>query len=299
MFNFSGSGFLTSVTAVALASAPAVSLAQASYGTSVSALADGSNGSSYSLAGDLSPNKHITLSASAGHSRSESDSSATAEKFSGDSLQAGLDLHSERFGVRGSWSRWHDSNSFDSTTAGGSLYWRLNGLQLELIGESKDFAVDYSFVNLLGRTVNDTAGFGGSGFGAGASWYGERWGFYGRGMSYSYDRKLQRLIAISLLPSTVSLPRIQALTESVLTRGAAALDHEFSFGVDRSFARSGLRADVVLTRDAVAGLDSRDYSLSWRYSISPQFEAEVTAGGTQTSGAGSSGYAGLSLSYRH
>jgi hypothetical protein len=201
--------------------------------------------------------------------------------------------------MRGSWSRWQDSNAFESTTGSGALYWRHAGLQLELLGESKDFAVDYSFVNLLGRTVIDTAKFGGSGFGAGASWYGERWGIYGRGMSYSYDKKLQRLIAIGQLPTTVSLPRIQALTESVLTRGAAALDSEYSLGVDRSFARSGLRADLVLTRDAVAGVDSRDYSLSWRYSISPQFEGEITAGSNQTSGAGSVGYAGLTLNYRH
>lgn len=299
MSNNQVQGFLAAVAATTLLALPAVAQAEASYGLSVSSLADGSSGNSYNLAGDLSPNKHLTLSLGAGHSRSQADSGTSAEDFSGNSLQAGIDLHSERFGVRGSWARWHDSNAFESTTARGALYWRRGGLQLELLGESKDFAVDYSFVNLAGRTVSDTATFGGSGFGAGASWYGERWGFYARGMSYSYDVKLQRLINIGLLASTVSLPRIQALTESVLTRGAAALDSEVSFGVDRGFARSGLRADVVLSRDAVAGLDSRDFSVSWRYSISPQFGCELTAGTTQTSGASSVGYAGLSLNYRH
>lgn len=299
MCNFSVLRLLPFAAAVSLVFTPTVARCAASYGLSVASMADGDQGNSYNLAGDLSPNNHVTLSAAAGHSRSRADSGAAAETFSGDSLEGGVDLHSEHLGLRGSWMRWHDSNAFESITAGGGVYWRSGGLQLELLGESKDFSVDYSFVNLLGRTVSDTAKFGGSGFGAAASWYGERWGFYGRGMSYSYDRKLQRLNAISQSPTTVRLPRIQALTESVLTRGAAALDSEVSFGVDRSFARSGMHADFVQSRDAVAGLRSRDLSVSWRYNISPQFAGELTAGSTHTSGAGSVGYAGLSLSYRH
>lgn len=286
---------------VLLASSAAVSSAQAeiSYGMSLSALADDTHGSSYNLTGDLSPNKMLTVSAGAGHSRADPDSGTSANKFSGDALHAGLDFHSERFGARASWSRWQDSNAFASSTATGNLYWQHARLRLEVIGETREFSVDYSFVNPLGRTVNDTAKFSGAGFGGGASWSGTHWSVYARGMSYKYDNKLQRLINISQLPSTTRLPRLQALTESVLTRGAAALDSEVSFGIDRSFARSGLRADIAFTRDAVAGLQSRDYSAGWRYSLTSLLEAELTLGATRTSGVGSVNYAGVSFNYRH
>lgn len=284
---------------LALCAAATGARADVGYDLSASSLLDDSSGGSYSLAAGFYPNKWLTLSASGGHSSAGSASATGSGKFSGDSLRFGADLHSASFGARAFWSQWQDSNAFDSSATGGGIYWRHDGLQLEILGESKRFSTDYTFVNLLGRPGNATASFGGSGFGAAVSWTGAAWALYARGLRYSYDKNLQRLITISHQASTLRIPRLQALTESVLTRGAAALDSDVTFGVDRSFARSGLRLDVALSRDAIGGAQSRDYSAGWRYSFTSQFEAELTAGTTQTTGSSRIGYAGLTLTYRH
>lgn len=280
-----------------LASAALPTAAAADAGAFTATLAtfvDDADGISTDLDLYWDPADWISLSAGIG----QAESSSELADLDGDALRAGIDLHGDSLGGRLNWRRWQDGGQFESDTLGGEIYWRsTTGWQLGLIAEQRDFSVDYT-VTVLNRPIARRVEFDGQGFGAQASWYGEAWGGYLRGVSYDYGDTLARVRAAAQTPNLGRFPRIQALVASLLTRTAGAIDHDLSAGIERSFQRSGLRLDVSTTRDTLSAAESRTVSLSYRYALTPRFELEGTLGTADSDDLDSVGFAGLALSLR-
>lgn len=265
-----------------------------SFTATVAGFVDDADGTSLDLDLGWQPTAWLGLNAGFGNAESSSD----LADLSGDSLRAGIDVHGRALGARLDWRKWQDDGQFESDTLGGELYWSGGGWSVGLLLEQRDFTVDYT-VTILNRTVERSVSFDGVGVGAQATWSGERWNGYLRGVSYDYDDTLDRVLAAAQQPNLARFPRIQALVGSLLTRSASAIDHDVGVGIERAFQRSGLRLDVALSRDAISGADSRSVSVGWRYALSPRFDLDATIGQSDSDDLDGVGYAGLALTFRN
>lgn len=263
------------------------------FDATVSGFVDEDSGKSFDLDLAFVPSERLSFGAGAGRS----DGELGATSFAGNSLRAVVDAHGERFGARLRWNRWRDADTFESRTLAFEPYFvAASGLQFTLIAQDRSFDVGYSVTGPAGRVIAQSVSFGGTGIGGELGWYGQAWSAYVRGVSYDYDSKLARAVAAARAPGTRAFPRLAALVNSVLTRTAGALDHEASIGIDRAFARSGLRFDLTGSRDAIDGSDSVSYTLAWRYEFSPRFGIEASVGATDSDATPSTTFAGLSFS---
>lgn len=287
------------VAALLLAAVPALPAAVAAetgrFSASIGTLVDDADGTSVDVDLYWEPTTWLSLGAGIG----QSESSADLADFNGDSRRASLDVHGDSLGGRLSWRQWQDSGQFDSDSMAAEVYWRTtSGWQFGAIAEQRDFGVDYT-VTVLNRPLQRRVEFDGQGFGAQVSWYGDAWGGYLRGVTYDYDETLARVLAAARTPNLARFPRLDSLVTSLLTRSAAAVDHDLAAGIERSFQRSGLRFDVSTTRDSLSGADSRSLSVSYRYSLTPRFELEGTLGSADNDDLDAVGFAGIALSYRN
>lgn len=272
----------------------AVPATASSISSTVSGFVDDADGASIDLDIDWQPADWLAVTAGVG----SADSSSDLADLRGDSLRAGIGVRGSHLGARLGWRNWRDTGEFESDSLSLELFWRAGGWQVGLIAEQRDFSVDYT-VLLLGGPAVRTASFEGQGYGARASWYGERWGGYLRAVGYDYDAMLERAIAASRAPNLERFPRIEALVGSLLTRTAGAIDHDLGAGLERSFERSALRVDVSTTRDAISGSESRSASIGYRYSLTSRFDVEATVGTVDSDDLDSVGFAGLALTFRH
>jgi hypothetical protein len=264
------------------------------FSTTVSGFVDDADGTSLDLDVYWEPTRWLALGAGVG----SADSSSDLADLSGESVRASIDVHGAAFGGRLGWRNWQDAGDFESDSVSAEIYWRGESWQLGLIGEQRDFSIDYT-ITVAARPISRSVDFEGQGFGAQASWYGERWGGYLRAVGYDYDSTLDRVIAAAQLPNLSRFPRIEALVGSVLTRTAGAIDHDLAAGIERSFQRSALRLDLSATRDAVSAADSRSASLGYRYSVTSRFDVEATVGVVDSDDLDSVGFAGLALTFRN
>jgi hypothetical protein len=286
---------IRTLAALAVCALPWAAPATASsFSATLSGFIDDADGTSLDLDLYWAPAEWLALSAGVG----STDSSADLADLSGDSLRAGIDVHGESLGGRLGWRQWRDSGDFESESISAELYWRSGVWQIGLIGEQRDFRVDYVII-VAGRPVTRSAAFEGQGFGAEVSWYAERWSGYLRAVGYDYDATLEAAVAASRLPNLARFPRIEALVGSLLTRAAGAIDHDLAAGLERAFQRSGLRFEVSATRDTVSGADSLGASLGYRYSLNSRLEIEATIGAVDSDDLDAVGFAGLALTLRN
>lgn len=289
-----GAVALLATLACAISAAQAADSSGGQFTATVAGLVDDADGTSLDLDLGWQPTGWLGLSAGFGNAESSTD----LADLSGDSLRAGIDVHGSALGARLDWRNWKDDGQFESDTLGGELYWSGAAWSVGLLLEQRDFTVDYT-VTLLNRAVARSVDFEGTGVGAQASWTGERWNGYLRGVSYDYDDTLDRVLAAAQSPNLARFPRIQALVGSLLTRSAGAIDHDVGAGIERSFQRSGLRLDLAMTRDAISGADSRSVSVGWRYALSPRFDLDATVGQSDSDDLDGVGFAGLALTFRN
>lgn len=264
------------------------------FGATLAGYVDDADGTSLDLDLYWDVTDWLTLGAGVG----SADSSSDLADLSGQALRASVDVRGAAFGGRLGWRNWRDAGDFESDTLSAEFYWRADGWRLGLIGERRDFTIDYT-LTVLGRPARRTQSFAGTGVGARVAWYGERWGGYLRAVGYDYDATLERVIAASRAPNLARFPRIEALVGSLLTRTAGAIDQDLSAGIERSFRRSSLRLDFSAIRDATRGTDSRAVSLGYRHALTSRFEIETTIGTVDNDELDSVGFAGIALSFRN
>lgn len=281
------------LAAVLAASSPAV----AGYDLTLSGLTDEDGGVNYDAFLAVAPNDNWTLNANVGHT----SSSVEFSNFSGTSYGLSADLHNDRFGAKLGWRSWEDSNNFKSQFTSGKLYWRNEALEIGLLLEQRDFSVLYSFtLPIVGaRPISRTASFAADGVGLSVSWYGDVWGAYAQYQDNSYDSAFINAINNLVSFDPTRRPGLAALASSVITKSNGVTDNELTAGLDRSFARSGLRLDAYRVKDQISGGNSTGVSLGYRYSISSTVIMEASVGSSQSDGYQGQMYGGFSVTFRH
>jgi hypothetical protein len=281
------------VAAVLATSAPAI----AGYDLTLSGLTDEDGGVNYNAYLGVKPNDNWSLSADIGHTTS----SVQFSNFSGTSYGLSADLHNDRFGASLGWRSWDDSNNFESRITSGKLYWRNAALEIGLLLEKRDYSVLFTFTPPIvgARPVSRTASFAGDGVGLSVSWYGDVWGAYAQYQDNSYDSAFTNTISTLVSLNPQRRPGLAALAASVITKANGVTDNEFSAGLNRSFARSGLRLDAYRVKDQINGGNSTGVSLGYRYSISPTVTMEATVGSSHSDSFQGQMYGGLSVTFRH
>lgn len=295
MLKFDGMRYALGLALAALLAASQPTLA--GYDLTLSGLTDEDGGVNYDAFLAVAPNDNWTLSANVGHTTS----AVKFSNFSGTSYGLNADLHNDRFGAKLGWRSWKDSNNFESRFTSGKLYWRNEALEIGVLLEKRNFSVLYSFTPPIvgARPISRTASFAADGVGLSVSWYGDVWGAYAQFQDHSYDSAFTSAISTLVSLNPQRRPGLAALAASVITKSNGVTDTEFSAGLDRSFARSGLRLDAYRVKDQIDGGNSTGVSLGYRYSISSTVAMEATVGSSDSDGFQSQMYGGLSVTFRH
>lgn len=262
------------------------------YG-SFASLADSESGRSNDFDLSFAPNTRLSFDAGVGMAQSRSD----LADIEGTSLRAAVDVHSERFGLRGYYRSWSDSNNFDTDTIGVQASIRNGGFGFSVIAETRGFDVDYTTGTVLNST-RSTASFDGTGYGAGASYGAAGWNGYVQGVFYDYGSQLQRYTNAAGAPNLLGIPLVPGLTGSFITLNQGALDRQLSAGVERGFERSSVRLDWTGVEDAISGAQSDTFSTGFRYSFTERLNIGLTLGVTD-SDFGSVNFGGLSFGFNH
>lgn len=272
------------------------SRAGAGYDLTLAALVDESGGNNYNAYFRYSPNDFWTLGASVGHVTE----STQLTEFSGTTIGVSADLHNDRFGARVGFRDWDDSNSFGSRVISSKLYVRGTSWDAGLLLEQRDLSLRFPFTAVIGgRTRTISYGFTADGIGLAAGWYGEAWSAYAEYIDYSYNRAFETALLAYTTGVSGGRQLLLTLGDTLVTRTNGINDNELALGIDRAFARSGLRLDLYRITDKIAGDDSTGASLAYRYSISPRVEMEATVGGSQGGGGVQNQmFGGLSVTFR-
>ncbi|MCS6948264.1 MAG: hypothetical protein NZM12_11665 [Steroidobacteraceae bacterium] len=271
-------------------------VAHGSVDLTLSALADDDGGSNLDAFVRWAPTDNLTLSAGLGRS----DSSSRFSDFSGTFYSAGVGVHGRNIGARVAVRNWEDSNDFESLTTTGRLFWRFGAFETALLLEERELTVTYAFTPGASlRPIQREFDFSGDGFGLALSWFGDVWGIYAQYLDLDFDRRLFNGLSVVAQANSVRVTALSALAASVLTKSSGVTDYEISCGIDRAFARSGLRFDAYRLRDFVARGASTGLSASYRYTLNPRVELEGTLGGTDTEGFATLYYAALAVTFRN
>ncbi len=271
---------------------PAVAAAAPGFDLQVGAFVDDQDGISYDLNARFRPSDSLTLSLGAGRS---SSSLATTE-FNGTSVHGGADLRRGRFGVGLSASNWEDSDQFGSQVLGGRFSVTFaESFDVALVAESRQLDVTYTTTGLLGRTVAQDVRFDGVGLGAELGWAGNAWGGYLRGMSYGYGGDIDRLRAAAQSPNLLSFPRLAALVGSMATLTRGALDSQLATGVEYSFTRVTLHADLMQVKDAITSANADSWSIGALVMLNGRFSIDVGGGVSGGDGYENTGFGTITL----
>ncbi len=282
------------MAATLIAAVPGLSAA-AGFTLSGSAYVDQDRGESYDLDLRIRPSDSWFVAAGIGRSATAGAGSA----FAGASWRASAGWQGERFGVGLSARDWRDGDQFESRNLGADLTVLLPAdFVLTALLRQRKLDLDYTITGALGRIVPASAGFRGRGYGAELGWSSRAWNASVRAVRYSYDDALERVIAAAAAPATRYFPRIQALTDSMLTQASGATERELGVSVERSFARSGLRLDLSNSREALTGTTANGIAASYRYTLSPRVEMEGTVGVSDGDSLDAVTYGGLAATLR-
>lgn len=283
---------IRTTAACLLAVASCTVYGESQFNTAVSALADDESGRSTDLDVGFVPNSTWSLDAGIGQTKARTD----IADIDGDTLRAGVDVHSDRFGLRGYYRRYSDSNNFETDTLGARGTIRSGGFGFSVIAETRGFDVEYTSGSPLNPT-RGTADFDANGYGAGLSYAANGWSAYAEGIVYDFDDNLDSYETVAGGPSILGIPVLPGLSSSFVTFKQGALDHQYSAGVERGFEHFSVRVDWTGVEDAISNSKSNNFSAGFRYAITPRVNLGVTAGVTDSDDFGSVNYAGLSLGF--
>lgn len=255
---------------------------------------DGEHGVSHDLDGRFSPVEGWWIGAGAGHDQAK----LAGQSFSGKAVRASTDLQWRSFMAGASFQQWKDAGQLRSRVLQGEAGWMADsGLALSALLADRNLRVDYSST-VLGQVRPRHIDLDGTGLGVDLSWFGEQWNVGLRGLDYRYGQSVQRVQAVLAAPSTVSVPRLQRLAESVATRAAAAPDREFSFTAGRRLGRSSLQGEVGVQRDALTHDQTYTAALVLGREVGRHLVFDATVGLSDGDAVDSVAYGGLSVTLR-
>jgi len=241
-------------------------------GAHVAATVEEHGGNGVDLDFFISPTRHLTLRAGAGHATSSDASGSLA----GTVLNAGLALDRERFGVSLDYDHFGDASNYQVGTLGARAWFEAGDLQFALLARKRDMAVTLR-LELPRQTLSREIEFGAVGLGAQVSYFHGRFSAYGMALAYDYDDDFEEFMEIDG-PRLERRPRLEALLNSFVLQTQGAIDRQAAAGCEYSLGRHALALDVSTLHDAVLDADSTSFGVTWRYVNSSRMDWGVTAG---------------------
>ena len=254
------------------------------------ATVDGTGGSAVGIGVSISPGRHVSLSAGAGHSSGSDDTG----NLSGTLLDAGVSLRGERGGIALTADAFDDSSNYHARTLGARAWLSAGDFDIALLGRHRELSVELSLEMPL-RVVKRTVDFSAAGGGLELRWTRGDVDAYVSGVLYEYDDGFDRFIELSRSPQLARRPRLEALVSTILTQAQGVIDRQLGAGVERAFGRHSLAIDVSSVHDAIADARSVSLAVTWRHASSARMDWNVSAGVVDSDAWGDVAFIGAGL----
>jgi len=254
------------------------------------ATVDGTGGSAVGIGVSISPGRHVSLSAGAGHSSGSDDTG----NLSGTLLDAGVSLRGERGGIALTADAFDDSSNYHARTLGARAWLSAGDFDIALLGRHRELSVELSLEMPL-RVVKRTVDFSAAGAGLELRWTRGDVDAYVSGVLYEYDDGFDRFIELSRSPQLARRPRLEALVSTILTQAQGVIDRQLGAGVERAFGRHSLAIDVSSVHDAIADARSVSLAVTWRHASSARMDWNVSAGVVDSDAWGDVAFIGAGL----
>ncbi len=236
------------------------------------------------------------------------DATADPVSLSTRRLGAGLDHFFAPVGVQLDVEYWGDSDTIETRSVAGELYFRTENARFGLNTAWRDIELDFEVPALAQNLVEGSQDFTAIAFGASFRYSWERNAVYGRATGWDYDEQIGAIATTADL-SRVPVPlrplvqqrltrlvnAMRFLSASSLTLANSLLSHGASVGFDREFGESMLNIELAHDRGEVDDLDVNSVSAGWLFPVGSAVDLEWRLGWSDADTFGSSAFGGVSL----
>ena len=270
---------------------PCAAPAAAVWTLSAGAQTDDSGANTTDASIDWGPTEKLTLAASAGHVKGDSDLGA----FSATTATADVNWQPlRRLGFALGYELWDDSSTYEKRTARGAVYLGGPRLRAGLLAES----VTSDTTAELTTRRRTSLSFDGSGYGLDLRAAGDRGDIYATYLTYDYDQNVARLATFLSNPNLATRPRLDALVDSGLTAAAALLDHSLVIGTDVFVRQARIGLAFSQYQDIVSDTTTRAVQSDVEWSLSSRWALRLTAGVSDSEQTSHSVFGGVRILFR-
>ena len=220
----------------------------------------------------------------------------------------GLDHWFDPTGVAVDIEYWGDSDTIETLTYKGELYFRGEHARFGLNAAFRDIDLRYEVPVLARNLVDDSQSFAATGFGASFRYTRDAASFYATAMVWDYDEPIGA-VATTVDVSRVPVPlrpavqqrlaavvgAVRFLSSSSLTLANSLLARSASLGLDYRFGEKSLNIELAHDRAEVDDLDVNTLSAGWLFPAGPAADVEVRVGVSDADIFGTTAFGGISL----
>ena len=220
----------------------------------------------------------------------------------------GLDHWFDPAGLAFDVEYWGDSDTIETLTYKGELYFRGEQARFGLSASFRDIDIKYEVPVLARNLVDASQSFSATGFGAS---YRYSWGaasLYANAMVWSYDEPIGTVVTNADLSRVPVLLRpavqqrlasavnaVRFLSASSLTLANSLLAQSASAGFDYRFGERSLNIELAHDRGEVDDLDVNTVSAGWLFSAGAAADVEIRLGVSDADAFGTTVFGGISL----
>jgi hypothetical protein len=220
----------------------------------------------------------------------------------------GLDHWFDPAGLAVDVEYWGDSDTIETLTYRGELYFRGDHARFGLNAAVRDIDLDYQIPFLARNLVEDGQSFNATGFGASFRYTRDALSLYATASGWSYDEPVGTVVTnanLSRVP-LVLRPAVQQrlatvvstvrfLSASSLTLANSLLAQSASAGFDYRFGEQSLNVELAHDRGEVDDLVVNTVSAGWLFPVGSAGDLELRIGVSDADTFGTTVFGGISL----
>lgn len=203
---------------------------------------------------------------------------------------------------------WGDSDTIETLTYKGELYFRGEHARFGVNAAFRDIDLTYQVPVLARNLVEDGQSFRATGFGASYRYTWDALSLYATATGWSYDEPIGSVVTnvnLSRVPlllrpavqqrlATV-VSSVRFLSASSLTLANSLLAQSASLGVDYRFGEKSLNIEIAHDRGEVDDLDVNTMSAGWLFPVGSAGDVELRVGVSDADTFGTTVFGGISL----
>jgi hypothetical protein len=220
----------------------------------------------------------------------------------------GLDHWFDPAGLAVDVEYWGDSDTIETLTYKGELYFRGEHARFGLNAAFRDIDIKYQVPAVARNLVDDGQSFTATGFGASYRYTWDALSLYATATGWSYDEPIGTVVTnvnLSRVPLLLR-PAVQQrlatvvnavrfLSASSLTLANSLLAQSASAGFDYRFGEKSLNVELAHDRGEVDDLDVNTLSAGWLFPVGSAGDVELRVGVSDADTFGTTVFGGISL----